>query len=527
MSNNDPFAEPDDADRTVIKPNLGGRRASPAAQPAAAPAPNFDPLANPMAPQQPAGGAAPAADPSAYGMPQQAMPQAVPGGNTAPGEPNVEAGMTGMNRLNAAAATLFSLVSRIRNRAQHMDPDKLRRSVIAEVRGFENRCLQAGIEAQEVKIARYAICATLDDVVLNTPWGSQSSWAMQSMVGTFHKETVGGDRFYDLLARLEKEPGKNIDLLEFMYMCLSLGFEGRLRVEPNGIDRHMQIRAGLARIVRGQRGPWERDLSPHWKGVDLPHKVLSIWKPVWLTTATVAILLTITFLGLSYLLNRDGEHVLGQMSVLDTGVVATLKRVAPEPIPPALPPSASLTAGGQTEGETPREPLLEDEVAEGLVEVIEDVTKVTVRVSGRAMFASASDQLQPEYQDLVDRVAEELATVSGQIVVVGHSDNIPIRSSRFPSNMHLSLARAEAVMARMAPVLDAGAEAQRADAQQLTQDNASTGELLVSAPQQTLGASRMKAEGRADKEPIASNDTPEGRAKNRRIEIILVKEDAT
>ena len=253
-------------------------------------------------------------------------------------EPAVEQGMTGMNKINAAAATLFSLVSRIRNRAQHMDPEKLRRSVVAEVRGFENRALQNGVDAQEVKIARYAICATLDDVVLNTPWGGQSIWAQQSMVGTFHKETVGGDRFYDLLARLEKEPGKNIDLLEFLYMCLSLGFEGRLRVEQNGSDKHLQIRAGLARIIRGQRGVVEKYLSPHWPGVELPHKVLSIWKPVWITAGTVAVMLTCAFLALSWMLNQSTERVLGQLSVLATGPIAQLVRKAPPPPPPPEPP---------------------------------------------------------------------------------------------------------------------------------------------------------------------------------------------
>ncbi len=525
MSNNDPFAEPDDADRTVIKPNLGGRRSA-APAPAPQPASPFDAVSPSGVPQPPA------APQPEFGMPQAAQPAApAQGGSTT--EPGIEAGMTGMNRINAAASTLFSLVSRIRNRAQHMDPDKLRRSVISEVRAFENRCLQNGIEAQDVKIARYAICATLDDVVLNTPWGSQSSWSTQSMVGTFHKEVVGGDRFYDLLARLEKEPGTNIELLEFLYMCLSLGFEGRLRVEAGGVDRHMQIRGGLARIIRGHRGPVERDLSPHWKGIDLAHKVLSIWKPVWVVTALVALLLTGTFMTLSYLLNRDTDRVLGQISVLDSGAVATLARLAPPPDPIPL-PVAAPTAPGQAQTTAEAEGFLEDEVAEGLVKVIEKVNTITVRIAGEAMFASASDQLQEQYHDRIDRVARALNERAGNVIVVGHSDNIPIRSARFPSNMHLSLARAEAVMKRMAPIFDEGSEASlealeayqaRVDAGEDPLEFNEDGSVYV--PSVIGGSERLSAEGRADSEPIASNDTAEGRAENRRIEIILVKEDAT
>ena len=92
---------------------------------------------------------------------------------------------------------------------------------------------------------------------------------------------------------------------------------------------------------------------------------------------------------------------------------------------------------------------------------------------------------------MVDRVAGALNEEGGQIIVAGHSDNIPINTARFPSNLALSLARAKFVMERISQTL--------------------------------VDSSRISAEGRADREPIASNDTPEGRAKNRRIEVILVK----
>src|SRR5690606_10844082 len=105
-------------------------------------------------------------------------------------------------------------------------------------------------------------------------------WGQQSMVATFHRETVGGDRFYDLLARLEQDPANNIDLLEFLYMCLSLGFEGRLRVEAGGPEKHLNTRAGLAKLIRAHRGEVEHDLSPRWKGVEKPYRPLSISKPV-------------------------------------------------------------------------------------------------------------------------------------------------------------------------------------------------------------------------------------------------------
>ncbi|MES2846802.1 MAG: type VI secretion system protein TssL, long form [Pseudomonadota bacterium] len=469
MSGNDPFAEPDDSERTVIRPNPGGRRPA-AAQPAA-------PQYNPPPPSQ--GYAAQPAEP--LGVPAAPAPQQA--AKPAAGD---DLAMTGMNTLTACAATLFSLVSRIRNRAQHLDPDALRRSVVAEIRAFETRTLQAQIDPQAIKVARYAICATLDDVVLNTPWGEQSVWAMQSMVGTFHRETVGGDRFYDLLARLEQEPAKNIDLLEFLYMCLSLGFEGRLRVEPGGTDKHLNIRNGLARIIRAQRGPVESDLSPHWQGVDKPHRPLSAWKAVWIAAGCLAAILAVSFAGLSWALGNSAGRLIGQLSAVDTGAPPELFRKAPPPPPP--PPTVA-----QEQQMEAVKGFLKQEIDEGIVTVFQDANTITVRIAGSGMFGSGSDVLKDEFQTPLERVAQALDGAEGPILIAGHSDNQPIRTARFPSNEHLSLARAEAVKTFIAGKLK--------------------------------DPTRLTAEGRADKEPIEPNDTREGRAANRRIEIILVRAD--
>lgn len=469
MSEEDPFAEPDDTDKTVIKPNPGGRRTAAPAQPAPAPRPEAS------------GDQGPSLD--SFGIPTGPQGGAETPRRQQQNEPELV--LTGMNRLNACAAPLFALISRIRNRAQHMDAEKLRHSVVSEVRAFENRALQAGVPAQTVKAARYALCATLDDVVLNTPWGGQSSWGLQSMVGTFHRETVGGDRFYDLLARLQKDAGNNIDMLEFMYMCLSLGFEGRLRVEQNGTDKHLRIRSGLASLIRAQRGAVERDLSPNWKGVDKPYKALSAWKPVWIALGVTGLLLISEFGGLSYVLSNRTENLIGQLSIIEAGPVAELERRAPPPPPP--PPISTKEI--QLEKVVT---FLQPEIDEGLVNVFGKGNTLVIRIAGSGMFGSGSDTLIESFQIPIARVAEALNDEPGKIIIVGHSDNVPIRSSRFPSNMHLSLARAKSVMNSMADAID--------------------------------DDSRLSAEGRADAEPIADNGTREGRAKNRRIEVVLIQE---
>ena len=461
MAEEDPFAEPDDTERTVIRPNPGGRRGAIPAPPVQSP---VSPAAQPASPR-----------------PAQAKEPPRPSATAEMG-----AAMTGPNPLNAAALNLFALIGRVRNRAQHPNPEELRRSVVAEIRAFEARAMQEGIDPQKLRVARYALCATIDDVVLNTPWAAESNWAQHSMVATFHRETVGGDRFYDLLARLEQDPAGNIELLEFLYVCLSLGFEGRLRVETHGRDRHAEILLGLHRLIAGQRGAAPQDLSPNWPGVDRPHRQLSAWKPVWIATGALAAVMLAMFLALSYVLSLSTQGIAGQLAVLDPPGPARLDRPAPVALP-------SPTVQEDTRQLEAVQGFLEEAIAADLVSVFQDANTITVRLNGANMFASASDRLQPQFKAPLEAVAEALnRSTTGPVLIAGHSDSDPIRTARFPDNMALSLARAEAVRDRLEDLID--------------------------------DPSRLRAEGRSDAEPIASNDTAEGKAQNRRIEIILLRE---
>ncbi|MBV9750429.1 MAG: type VI secretion system protein TssL, long form, partial [Acetobacteraceae bacterium] len=122
---------------------------------------------------------------------------------------------------------------------------------------------------------------------------------------------------------------------------------------------------------------------------------------------------------------------------------------------------------------------------------LEDAQSVTVRLTNRNMFASGQAELSPSYAPLLARIGDALQDEPGNVIVNGYTDNQPIRTVRFPSNFQLSQARADAV----ARLLQA----------RLTDPK------------------RVRAAGKADADPIASNATPEGRQQNRRTEIVLVR----
>ena len=120
-----------------------------------------------------------------------------------------------------------------------------------DLRAFERKARDAGIAMELLRPAHYALCASIDDVVLNTPWGAASGWANQTLVGTFHPGARGADQFFDQLRQMRRTPNKFLPVIELMYLCLVARLHGSL---PAGARRG-RTRAGAVRHARRHRGP--------------------------------------------------------------------------------------------------------------------------------------------------------------------------------------------------------------------------------------------------------------------------------
>jgi len=442
----DPFAIRPDDGRTVLKPTPGGSRL----------------------------GLPPSAPPSPSPLPIDAGPPAA--------APAVE--HAGVNPLETAASALLALATRLRRAPSHPDPAALRNQLIAEVRAFEARARASGVKPETVLSARYVICTVLDEAVLNTPWGNASLWRTHSLLSTFHNDVRGGEKFFVLLKEAAQDPAANLGLLELMYACLALGFQGRYQVIERGAEQLEELRARLFQIIRTQRGDLERDLSPHWQGIADRRNALMRFIPLWVVGAVAAVLLAGLYAGLSFRLNAASDPVFAELHGLRVSQKASLIR----PSEPA--PAAPVVAAP-----APRRPLrlrqlLEPEIRQQLVDLKEAPDRVTVLVRGDKLFRSGSAELEGAYAGLFQRIGEALNEVSGKITVSGHTDNVPIRSMRHPSNWHLSQERALAVQRVLSERIEA--------------------------------KGRLHAEGRGDTEPLVPNDSPSNRARNRRVEITLL-----
>ena len=381
----------------------------------------------------------------------------------------------GLNPLVRAANPLLDLVVPLRSMVRSPDLELLRQKLLAAVKTFEADARAARVDLEAIAAARYALCTFIDETVSSTPWGA-GVWSNRSLLVAFHNEAWGGEKFFLILQRLSQNAAGNIDVLELMYLCLALGLEGRYRVIENGQQQLASVRERLYQLISQQRGVVEPELSLRWRGLNVEKKSVFRMVPLWVMAACAGAILLAAQLIFSHLLNSKSDPVFS--TLMGT-------RIKPAPAlarpPPAAPPAAQNRVAG----------FLAPEIAQGLVSVSETADRSTITLRGDGVFGSGSEQVASSFEPLITRIGDALEPMPGKVLVVGHTDDTkPGVSARLPSNWALSKARASAVVRLLAE--------------------------RAGPPE------RYSVEGRGDAEPLVPNSSPANRARNRRVDIVLL-----
>lgn len=387
----------------------------------------------------------------------------------------------GMNALVQAASPLLLLSVQLRNSVSQPDAVHLREQVITQVRQFESHAQAAGIAAQTITAARYVLCTTLDEAVLNTPWGGQSGWAAKTLLVVFHGESYGGEKFFAILDRLCADFSRHIDLIELMYICLALGFGGRYQIETDGRVKLADIQEELYRRIKSQRTPASDELAPHWKGIEDRRNPLVRYVPLWVIVAAGACLLLGAFLYFYTRLNELSSPVSAQVAQIglktaippdDARLRQTQPRVERKSLKQLLAPQEQAGA------------LSVDEKPDG---------SALVRLNAAAMFASGGTVVATKQIPMLHEITAALNQVPGRVVVVGHTDDQPVHSLKFKDNYALSAERARAVLQILSQGID--------------------------------NPARLESSGAGSSQPIAlPANLPDNRARNRRVEILYSPE---
>jgi len=231
-----------------------------------------------------------------------------------------------LNPLVAAASSLLSEVVRLKHSYEGEDLHALNQRLSAELKLFEHRALHDGAESSQVMAARYVLCSAIDEAVVTTPWGNESEWSQMSLLSSFHNETFGGEKFFQLLERLSRNPVKHLPMLELMYLCLSLGFEGKYRVMPRGMLELEAVRDSLYRQIRQLRGDVPREVSPHWQGLRDTRRRLVRIVPWWMVALFTLICLGMLYAGFAWVLGEQRDTVLQPYQPVDPTI-----QVEPKP----------------------------------------------------------------------------------------------------------------------------------------------------------------------------------------------------
>jgi type VI secretion system protein ImpK len=448
MSGKDPFDFDGEADKTVIRPAPGARPVDQGDRTIIGGVPGRDELERTNPGQSP----------------------------FAPSRAPIET--VGPNPLIAAGAPLIALANWLRAVTHHDDIGRLRQQVIDELRRFQQSARARGAPDEEVRYGHYALCALIDEVVLSTPWGSKSAWPKQSLVATFHNEVVSGNRMLEVAEALEARPGRSPNLLELIYLCISFGFEGRLRLDSQGASRLFALRERIYNAIRSVRGAFERALSPFWRGVDAAYQPLAKQIPLWVFLAACGVLALLIYSGFLLRLGYLGDRALGPLSAVYQSGASKLNRSAPAPV-------------GDNRLFLTILDILKPDIDAGRVAVIDAPDAVYVRLKDKGLFASGSAVLDDAYEPTMNRIAQAIGLTVGPVPVVGHTDNDRIRTLKYASNQELSDDRAATVVGKL------------------------TGK--------GVPGERLRPSGVGESQPIESNSTPEGKRLNRRVEVSIPK----
>lgn len=375
--------------------------------------------------------------------------------------------------LLSIATDIFSIATVLGNTPTYQHIGTLKKQLLATVIAFEEQAKKFGLS--QITEGSFGLCVFLDEMIQKTPWGFHSDWARENLVIQCHGHGLGGEKFFTNLEGFIKKPIENKQVLELYYAILSLGFTGKFAEKPNELEKK---RTELHGSLQQFNGEFTWDLSAQWQGrhSNQATKITEVI-PVWVTATLSAAVLLLVYLVFTFFINQ----------VSDT-TNKTLIQLSKEPMQfaqsqslPLLPVKPEPQPNHRTCEQRIRD-VLQNVQTNSHVEV-EDGCVIHIR----NLFDSASDQVKPEFKPLIQKMAKELKQGTDSILVVGHTDDKPIISLRFPSNWHLSSARAKHVLS------------------------------LLKASAQLQG----HAEGRGDAEPLLPNDTPENRATNRRVDIFI------
>lgn len=412
--------------------------------------------------------------------------------------------VAGANPLVSAATPLLILFGHLRTVTVEPDAATLAQHVAECIEEFEWKAAEAGVSEDDAHIAKYALCETADDIIANLPGIGTDSGTQHSMLSRFYGIDAPGNGFFEALNSVLADPAERGDLLELMHACMSLGFEGPYRGVAGGEQSLEPVRQDVYAALRYFRPLADDGISPHWQGLAATVGRRPYRLPLWAIAALALAFVTAAFFWMRADVTRDGDALAATLLTLTPATPVVIERsdFAPpvehaEPVEQTNPAeNAEPAAAAPTMAQIYRiRAALAQDIGAGGLTVAAKGEFIVVEINNELLFEPGKAETRPEFAPVAARIAAAFAGEPGPIKIVGHTDNVkPRQSSAYKSNYDLSVARAEAVAKALAPRIG--------------------------------DTARIAVEGKGEDVPIADNATADGRALNRRVDVMIRREDA-
>jgi len=168
-----------------------------------------------------------------------------------------------VNPIVSAAFPLIALIVVLGKNKNEPDIGEFRKNIYSEIKNFEFKLEEMGYSQKIVIVSSYVLCTAIDEKVLSMPWSNNHEWATESLLSITHEETFGGERFYLIMEKLLEDFSHYKEVIELMYLLLSLGFKGKFHNNPSMLT---QIIKNLSRKIIANTSGFKKSMIPElWK----------------------------------------------------------------------------------------------------------------------------------------------------------------------------------------------------------------------------------------------------------------------
>ncbi|MGD9109194.1 MAG: type IVB secretion system protein IcmH/DotU [Gammaproteobacteria bacterium] len=221
--------------------------------------------------------------------------------------------LTNKNLLIDAANILFSEIAHLKRKKNCADVSHLRKHLLNEIHKFQIKAETLRYDTDNILISRYAISATIDEIISQTHWGKECDWQKHPLLQELQQHANADEHFFTILDRICRAPNKFIDNIELMYTCLSLGFTGKFRHQPQEKLNLQKIIDATYKMIRAHRDEIDKRLSPTIKFNRTYSKEKYKTFPIWRTIIIAIMLVLGIYGGFNYKLKTYSNKLIQQI----------------------------------------------------------------------------------------------------------------------------------------------------------------------------------------------------------------------